>query len=99
MTQPHLLDRRQGASTYLKDKWGVSYTPNTLNKMAHEGGGPRYVTVGGRAFYTRKDLDAWIIEKMRVCGSTSDEGKAATDIVRDLHHDSHHDDEITEPVA
>jgi len=25
MTQPHLLDRRQGASTYLKDKWGVSY--------------------------------------------------------------------------
>ncbi|UYK81412.1 helix-turn-helix domain-containing protein [Xanthomonas sacchari] len=33
---------------------------STLEKMRHEGRGPRYVKIGGRVFYRRADLDAYI---------------------------------------
>ena len=72
MSQPYLLDRLTAAPAYLRDVWGVSYTRNTLNKLAHEGGGPRYVMVGNKAFYRQSDLDDWIEGKMRVRGSTSE---------------------------
>lgn len=33
---------------------------STLEKMRHTGRGPRYVKLGGRVFYRRADLDAYI---------------------------------------
>ncbi|HYG05320.1 MAG TPA: helix-turn-helix domain-containing protein [Stenotrophomonas sp.] len=33
---------------------------STLEKMRHTGRGPRYVKLGGRVFYRRVDLDAYI---------------------------------------
>ncbi|WP_369913880.1 helix-turn-helix transcriptional regulator [Xanthomonas sp. NCPPB 3005] len=37
---------------------GVSVS--TLDKMRHEGRGPRYLKIGGRIFYRVADLDAYI---------------------------------------
>ncbi|UYC12859.1 helix-turn-helix domain-containing protein [Xanthomonas sp. CFBP 8445] len=37
---------------------GISVS--TLEKMRVEGRGPRYVKIGGRVFYRRADLDAYI---------------------------------------
>ncbi|WJI14953.1 helix-turn-helix domain-containing protein [Pseudoxanthomonas winnipegensis] len=33
---------------------------STLEKMRHEGRGPRYVKLGGRVFYRKSDLDAYV---------------------------------------
>lgn len=33
---------------------------STLDRMRHEGRGPRYLKLGGRVFYRREDLDAYI---------------------------------------
>jgi len=41
----------------------VGCSPKTLADWATKGIGPRYVMVGGRAFYFRHDLDAWIGSK------------------------------------
>ncbi|KAF1704041.1 helix-turn-helix transcriptional regulator [Pseudoxanthomonas suwonensis] len=37
---------------------GISIS--TLEKMRHEGRGPRYMKVGGRVFYRLSDLDAYL---------------------------------------
>ncbi|QNH11204.1 helix-turn-helix domain-containing protein [Xanthomonas sp. SI] len=37
---------------------GISVS--TLDKMRMEGRGPRYLKIGGRVFYRRADLDAYI---------------------------------------
>lgn len=54
--QPPGLDRLKGpeAAKYL----GIS--TSTLDKMRIEGRGPRYLKLGGRCFYRRSDLDAYI---------------------------------------
>ncbi|WP_421680801.1 helix-turn-helix transcriptional regulator [Stenotrophomonas bentonitica] len=53
---PPSLDRLKGpaAATYL----GLSVS--TLEKMRLEGRGPRYLKLGGRCFYRRADLDAYL---------------------------------------
>ncbi|ROU09430.1 helix-turn-helix transcriptional regulator [Lysobacter enzymogenes] len=38
----------------------LGFSLSTLNKMRHEGRGPRYVKLGGRVFYRPEDLDAYI---------------------------------------
>ena len=38
----------------------VGCAAKTLADWATKGIGPRYVMVGGRAFYFRQELDAWI---------------------------------------
>lgn len=38
----------------------LGFSHSTLEKMRHEGRGPRYVKLGGRVFYRRADLDAYI---------------------------------------
>lgn len=35
-------------------------TPQTWNAMRHRGTGPRYVKLGGRVYYRRADIEAWI---------------------------------------
>ena len=46
-----------GAADYLKH-----YAPGTLANWRHDGGGPRFCKPkpGGRVFYLRSDLDAWL---------------------------------------
>lgn len=38
----------------------LGLSASTLEKMRHLGRGPRYLKVGGRIFYRRTDLDAYI---------------------------------------
>lgn len=53
---PPSIDRLKGpeAARYL----GLSVS--TLEKMRLEGRGPRYLKLGGRCFYRRSDLDAYV---------------------------------------
>jgi excisionase family DNA binding protein len=53
---PPSLERFSGtqAANYL----GLS--KSTLEKMRIEGRGPRYLKLGGRCFYRRSDLDAYL---------------------------------------
>lgn len=39
---------------------GLLLSKRTLAKMATVGGGPEYQLFGGRAYYTRQALDAWM---------------------------------------
>jgi excisionase family DNA binding protein len=34
--------------------------PNTLERWRHYGGGPRFVKVGSRVRYRRRDLERWL---------------------------------------
>ena len=45
----------------------VRLSPNTLNSKRSSGSGPRFVKLGGRAFYRRSDLDAWIEQRAFDC--------------------------------
>lgn len=55
LAQSH-VDRMRvdAAASYL----GLS--ESTLNKMRGEGRGPRFIRLGGRCFYRREDLDAYV---------------------------------------
>lgn len=45
---------RKDAAAYL------GYKPGTLAMLATEGKGPKRVKLGGRVFYFKHDLDAWV---------------------------------------
>jgi hypothetical protein len=65
--------RRASASEYLLDHWGISRTPNTLAKLACEGGGPSFEKDGRLPLYTEASLDAWAMEQLSpLVGSTSE---------------------------
>ena len=49
----NLLTRKQAAE-YL------GFVHQTLAKWASQGGGPKYLLIGGRAYYRKSDLDAWV---------------------------------------
>src|SRR5690606_13117705 len=49
---------RKEQSEYLKER-GIRYSPNTLQKLATIGGGPRYVIIGNRAMSTIEWLEDW----------------------------------------
>lgn len=38
----------------------LGLSTSTLDKMRHEGRGPRYLKIGGRVFYRLEDLDSYI---------------------------------------
>lgn len=48
--------------------------PKTLADWAMKGIGPKYVMLGGRAFYFIQDLDEWIAEQPRIKGSVRNNG-------------------------
>ncbi len=52
--------RREAASRYLRDVWGIDRAPSTLAKLACTGGGPRYKKAGQTPLYRAEDLDAWV---------------------------------------
>jgi hypothetical protein len=66
------LDRRD-SSQYIREKWGICYSPKTLTKMATTGGGPQYIVVGGRALSQPGWLDAWIESKLTAPRYTTSE--------------------------
>lgn len=43
--------------------------PKTLADWAMKGIGPKYMMLGGKAFYFVQDLDEWIAEQPRIRGS------------------------------
>jgi hypothetical protein len=54
---------RKNAALYL------GCAAKTLADWATKGSGPAYVSVGGRSFYFRADLDAWIASRPRHCAT------------------------------
>ena len=55
--------RRAAASVYLKEIWGLEYSPRTLAKLACIGGPP--MEYAGRfPLYTDGNLDTWASEKI-----------------------------------
>lgn len=78
MNNPITRLRRTEASTYLKQRWGISRTPGTLAKLATLGGGPRFQLDGRIPLYPETELDTWadsILSPLK--SSTSDSGEAA----------------------
>jgi hypothetical protein len=53
---------RKNAAIYL------GFSPKTLADWAVKAVGPRYALVGGRVFYFKSDLDAWVSGKPRLSG-------------------------------
>lgn len=51
--------RRQEASKYLHERYGISRKPATLAKLACVGGGPRFMRAKRIPLYAPADLDAW----------------------------------------
>lgn len=62
-TQPTYINRRNAAA-FVRDELGLSCAPNTLEKMATTGGGPTFYKFGGRAFYKKEDLIAWVNSRL-----------------------------------
>ena len=56
--------RRDEASRYLNDAWGISRTPKTLAKLAVVGGGPMFRMDGRFPLYETAALDAWARERL-----------------------------------
>ena len=56
--------RRPDASKYLLDKWSLSFTNNTLAKMACEGGGPPMEYAGRFPLYPEPGLDDWALTRL-----------------------------------
>jgi hypothetical protein len=71
------LLRRDGASRYLLEAWGVRRAPATLAKLAVVGGGPRFYRAGRWPMYDRADLDAWARELIGETRTSTSEHDAA----------------------
>ena len=69
------LSRRESAE-YLTNR-GFRTSPNTLEKLASLGGGPRYSNFGNRALYVPEDLDQWAQQRLRTKHSTSEDAGGA----------------------
>lgn len=73
--------RRNAASQYLDEFWGVIRTPSTLAKYAVIGGGPVFRRDGRFPLYSPDDLDTWAASKLSApMRSTSDTGSPITGI-------------------
>jgi hypothetical protein len=65
--------RRAEASEYIRSVWGLSYSVNTLAKLATIGGGPAFEHFGRWPVYTSQSLDDWVRGRLsRPKNSTSD---------------------------
>ncbi len=68
--------RREGASAYLKARWGLSYTPRTLAKIAVTGEGPPMEYAGRFPLYPQDGLDTWAAAKFAPRVSSTAERRA-----------------------
>lgn len=65
--------RRQEASIYLSEVFGVPAAVATLAKLASIGGGPPFLRYNRTPLYPRSELDAWALGKLlRMFTSTSE---------------------------
>jgi hypothetical protein len=56
--------RRNEASAYLREVWGLVRAPATLARLACVGGGPAFRRFGRWPVYTPTDLDVWVEGRM-----------------------------------
>lgn len=63
-TKPITRYRREEASRYLKETWGLSYSPRTLAKLAVVGGSPQMQYAGRFPLYPKDALDLWAAAKI-----------------------------------
>lgn len=54
---------RKNAAVY------VGCSPKTMADWAMKGTGPRYILLGGKAFYFTDDLNDWIAAQPRIAGT------------------------------
>jgi hypothetical protein len=69
--------QRAEASVYLKDNYGLSYTPATLAKLACLGVGPLYHAGSRYPLYPQAALDEWALKKLGPLVRSSSEATAA----------------------
>lgn len=68
------LMTRKETARHITTNYGISMSPPTLDTLASQGGGPKYVKFGRRAYYEAADIDLWVKGRMsRKFTSTSDE--------------------------
>jgi hypothetical protein len=80
------LLRRKEAAQYVRDRWGLPLSQQTLAKLAVIGGGPPYRLAGRFPLYELADLDSYALAKIGPKQrSTSDRGDAAATIASDRH--------------
>jgi hypothetical protein len=78
---PQRLRRRKEAAQYVRDRWGIPLSQQTLAKLAVIGGGPPYRLAGRFPLYEGSDLDAYALAKLGPKQwSTSDVGAASAPI-------------------
>jgi hypothetical protein len=64
----------------LAELHGAHYEPSTLAKKAHDGGGPPYRLICGRAMYIPEDVDRWaatLVGQLRRKASETDAARTA----------------------
>ena len=68
-----LMTRKERAR-HITAEFGISMSPLTLDTLASQGGGPKYVKFGRHAYYQAADIETWVKCRMsRKFTSTSDE--------------------------
>jgi hypothetical protein len=65
--------RRDEASAYLKQSWGLDRKTSTLAKYASLGGGPKFEYAGRVPIYPQNELDTWAQSILSgLCSSTAE---------------------------
>lgn len=71
--EPGTLLRRKEAADYIRERFAVPCSRQTLAKYAVAGTGPAYRMAGRFPIYATEDLDRWAAERFsRLMRSTSD---------------------------
>jgi hypothetical protein len=86
MTFPRFL-RRKVAAQYVRERWGLPCSPNTLAKLAVIGGGPMFRRAGRIPLYATDELDQWVEAKLSkplrsTCDIREDQRRGAADVSR-----------------
>lgn len=63
--------RREEASEYLRQTYGIRCAPATLAKLVTTGGGPRYFKANRSPLYPTDELDVWAQQKLGPLRSSS----------------------------
>lgn len=54
---------RREAAVFLKAKYNLRVTENSLATMASRGGGPKMLKIGRYVYYRREDLVEWVASR------------------------------------
>jgi len=68
------LMTRKETARHIKTHFGLTMSPLTLDTYASQGGGPKYIKWGRRAYYAAADIETWVRSRIsRKFASTTDE--------------------------